>query len=304
MIQGRGEIRQLTMTRTRADAVLLFVTVIWGIAFVAQRFGSAHMSPLSFNAARFLLGGILVALFAWWRSSGGGGAFSIRCSRDGLALGTALALAALLQQIGVPQTTTANSSFLTIMNVIFVPLMSVLVGYRPRAIELVGACIAVVGAYLMSVDGEFSVHPGDWWVLASALFWAVHIVLISLISSRHDPFKLAAEQFLVCGLLSLAGALIFEDRANQNIIGAMPSILFAGGVSVALAYTLQVVAQRNVTPSHAVIILSLEGVFGALAGWVLCDESMTQRAILGAVILTAGVILAQVPAGGSEGVRT
>jgi drug/metabolite transporter (DMT)-like permease len=281
------------MTKRRADLVLLLVTSIWGVGFVAQRSGSAHMSALSFNAARFLLGGIIVALFVWWRRRGNNTASPIRLSKDGCALGGALAMAALLQQQGVPLTTTANVSFLTIMNVIFVPLLARFIGHLPRATEIVGACMAVVGAYFMSVDGSTSIHVGDWWVLASALFWALHIIVVSFACERHDPFELAAQQFLVCGVLSACGALIFEDLSNQSLILALPSILFAGGLSVAVAYTLQVVAQRHVTPSHAVIILSLEGVFGALAGWIFCGETMSLRAILGAGILTLGVIVAQ-----------
>jgi drug/metabolite transporter (DMT)-like permease len=179
------------------------------------------------------------------------------------------------------------------MNVIFVPALSRFIGHSPRLLEVVGACLAVVGAYYMSVDGNFSVHTGDWWVLASALFWALHILIVSCVSHRHEPLKLAAEQFLVCGLVSVLVAVFFEPLHTQNLVGALPSILFAGGISVAVAYTLQVVAQRHVTPSHAVIILSLEGVFGAFAGWLLCGESMSLRAILGASILTAGVVISQ-----------
>jgi drug/metabolite transporter (DMT)-like permease len=281
------------MTKRQADVILLFVTSIWGLAFVAQRAGSEHMSALSFNAARFLMGGTLVALVVVWRGLQRGEIAGLRLSRDGAILGVVLALAALLQQQGVPHTTTANVSFLTIMNVIFVPALSRLIGHTPRLIEICGACVAVVGAYFMSVSGDFTVHVGDWWVLGSALFWALHILLISLVSERHEPLKLAAEQFLVCGLISLLGAFVFEVQESQNIQAALPAILFAGGASVAVAYTLQVVAQRYVTPSHAVIILSLEGVFGALAGWILCGESMTSRAIAGAGILTVGVIAAQ-----------
>jgi len=260
---------------------------------VAQRSGAAHMNALSFNAARFLLGGVLVVLFMLWQRRNRSKCAGPWLTKDGCALGVALALASLLQQLGVPLTTTANVSFLTIMNVIFVPVLSRFIGHAPRGIEIIGSCMAVLGAFFMSVDGDFSVHSGDWWVLASALFWALHVILISSVSARHDPLKLAAEQFLVCGLLSAVGALLFEELSAQNVVGALPAILFAGGLSVAVAYTLQVVAQRYVTPSHAVIILSLEGVFGALSGWLLCGESMTARAITGASILTAGVIVAQ-----------
>jgi drug/metabolite transporter (DMT)-like permease len=206
----------------------------------------------------------------------------------------------MLQQHGVPLTTTANVSFLTIMNVIFVPALALFIGHTPRVFELMGACMAVVGAYFMSVSQDFSVHPGDWWVLGSALFWALHIVIMSLVSQRHDSLRLAAEQFLVCGMLSALGAVIAEPISSQNISAALPAILFAGCVSVAIAYTLQVVVQRHVTPSHAVIILSLEGVFGAFAGWLLCQESMSSRAIFGASILTAGVVVAQLRVAGSR----
>jgi drug/metabolite transporter (DMT)-like permease len=280
------------MTSRKADAALLLVAIIWGIAFVAQRLGSAHMTPLSFNAARFIVGGGIVAIVATLRRP------SYErpkrwLTKQGSALGIALAVAAMLQQQGVPLTTTANLSFLTIMNVVFVPLLGFFVGHRLKRHELFGAVLAVVGAYVMSVGGEFSVHPGDWWVLASAIFWAIHIILIGRVSFRQEALPLAAQQFLVCGVLSALGAFVLEDWANQQILAALPALLFSGVVSVAIAYTLQLVAQPAVTPSHAVIILSLEGVFGALAGWILCGEAMSARGIIGASVITAGVIIAQ-----------
>lgn len=280
------------MTSRKADAVLLLVAIIWGVAFVAQRFGSDHMTPLSFNAARFILGGGIVAFVATLRRRSNGEP-KFRLTKEGTALGIVLALGAMLQQQGVPLTTTANLSFLTIMNVVFVPLLGLFVGHRPQGHELFGVALAVVGAYVMSVDGEFSVHVGDWWVLASAIFWAIHILLIERVSFRQEALPLAAQQFLVCGVLSALGAFLLEDWSNQQIWAALPAVLFAGVVSVAIAYTLQLVAQPTVTPSHAVIILSLEGVFGALAGWLLCGEAMSARAIIGASVITAGVIITQ-----------
>ena len=281
------------MTKRQANVILLAITIVWGLAFVAQRSGSEHMSALSFNAARFLLGGSLVAMYSLWKTPCVRSCSNFCLTRDGLILGCTLTLAALLQQHGVSQTSTANVSFLTIMNVIFVPMLARFIGYAPRLLEIVGAGMAVVGAYFMSVEGDFSVRSGDWWVLGSALFWALHILLISLRAHLHNPLKLASEQFLVCGIMSTIGAFALEDIHSQNITAALPAILFAGAISVAVAYTLQVVAQRYVTPSHAVIILSLEGVFGALAGWLLCGESMSVRAMAGASILTLGVVVAQ-----------
>lgn len=281
------------MTHRQADIILLVVAVIWGFAFVAQRLGASHMGPLSFYAARFLLGGGIVAVVAVVRFHRSCQRPRVWLTKEGCALGAALALAALLQQQGVPLTTTANLSFLTIMNVIFVSLLGRCIGQRPRRSEVVGAALAVIGAYVMSVGGNFSVRPGDWWVLASALFWAIHILLLGHVSLRQEPLHLAAQQFLVCGMLSAFGALFLEDWSNQQIVPALPGVLFAGVVSVAIAYTLQVVAQPAFTPSHAVIILSLEGVFGAFAGWVLCGEVMSLRGMVGAAVLTAGVIFAQ-----------
>ena len=281
------------MTYRQADIILLLVAIIWGFAFVAQRLGASHMGPLSFNAARFLLGGGIVAVVVVLRFCRSCQRPRVWLTKEGCALGAALAIAALLQQQGVPRTTTANLSFLTITSVIFVPVLGRCIGHTPQRSEFIGAALAVVGAYVMSVGGNFSVRPGDWWVLGSALFWAVHILLLGHVSFRQEPLHLAAQQFLVCGALSAFGALFLEDWSNQQIGAALPGILFAGVVSVAIAYTLQVVAQPAVTPSHAVIILSLEGVFGAFAGWLLCGEAMSVRGMVGAGVLTAGVIVAQ-----------
>jgi drug/metabolite transporter (DMT)-like permease len=281
------------VSNRQANLILLLVTIIWGFGFAAQRAGSEHLSALSFNAARFLLGSVIVAAIIFTRDRLRGTTSQYALSKNGACLGIVLTLAALCQQIGVAKTTTANASFLTITNVVFVPLLSCCIRVTPRPLEICGAALTIAGAFFMTIDRQLHIQSGDWWILTSALFWAIHIILLSQGSNRPDSLRLAAEQFFVCGALSFTAALWHEPFELQAWEAALPAILFAGAVSVAIAYTLQVVAQQFVTPTHAVIILTLEGVFGALAGWLIYGESMSARAICGAIIITIGVTVTQ-----------
>src|SRR5690606_5032309 len=208
-------------------------------------------------------------------------------------MGVALALGINLQQVGLLFTTVTNSGFITGLYVIVVPLLGLFIGQRSGLGIWLGAGLAVVGMFLLSVGEGFSVASGDWLQLAGAFVWGIHVLLVGFFASRHDPLRLAMIQFVTCAIISLALALLLETISLDNIIAAGPAILYGGIFGVAIGFTLQVVAQQHAIASHAAIILSLEAVFAAMAGALLLGEMLPLRGYVGAALMFAGMLLAQ-----------
>ena len=279
-----------------ADILLLITAAIWGFAFVAQRLGNAHMGPFTFNAIRFTLGGLaLLPLFLRQRKH------EVRRPElpfrkailPALLAGLALFAGATLQQVGLLGTTAGKAGFITGLYVIFVPLVALTWGRKTHWGHWLGAILAVVGLYFLSVGKGFTVSPYDLIVLVGAFVWAGHVHLIDRYSGRIGPIRLSIIQSLVCGVLSALVAIFTEEINLTGIIGGIWPILYGGLLSVGLAYTLQVVAQRTADPSHAAIILSLEGAFAALGGWLVLNESLPLRGLLGCVLMLAGTLVSQ-----------
>lgn len=283
----------------RADLTLLLVAAIWGFAFVAQRLGMDHLGPFSFNGCRFLLGAVsLLPLLLVFRPKAGA-TDPKAMFRGSITAGILLFLGASLQQAGLLWTSAGNAGFITGLYIIIVPLMGLLLGHITRLNTWLGGLLAVVGLYFLTVDtntgASFTINSGDLLVLGSAFFWAAHVVVIGRLASQLDNLRLAIIQFMICALLSFIVALIFEQDSLSlsNIVLAWQPIAYAGLLSVGVAYTLQVVAQRNAPASHAAIIMSLEAVFAALGGWWLLDEGFSNRALIGCTLMLAGMILSQ-----------
>ena len=266
----------MTASRTlRTDALLLLAAAIWGFAFVAQRAGMAHVGPFTFNAARFGLGALVLLPFigAAARSQ----FRSTEAWRGGALAGAVLFAGASLQQWGIVTTTAGKAGFITGLYVIIVPLLGLLEGRRTGRGTWLGAALAVAGLYLLSVKEGFQVGRGDLLVLGGAVLWAMHVLIIARLTRRHEPRLIAFQQFAVCGLLSLLAALFVEPGSAAGLGGALLPVLYAGILSTALAFTLQVVAQKRAHPSHAAVLLSFEAVFAVLGGIWLLDETLGLR---------------------------
>jgi len=283
----------------RADSLLMATAIIWGTGFVAQRVGMTYVGPLTFNGARFALGamvllpiagrsepnsqmdpGLVESLTGWPALYGG------------VLAGLVLFVAATLQQVGLVFTSAGKAGFITGLYVIIVPLLGLFWGHRPGWGGWLGACLATGGLYLLSITGVMTFAPGDLWVLAGAFFWAVHVLLLSWLSPRMNGIKLACGQYAVCALLSLIGAGFTEDITLNGMRGALTAILYGGVISVGVAYTLQVIAQRDAPPIHAAVILSLEAVFAAIAGWLVLDEMLSTRGLIGCILMFSGMLTA------------
>ncbi|MDG4549361.1 MAG: DMT family transporter [Candidatus Contendobacter sp.] len=285
----------------KAEALLLLAAVIWGFAFVAQRVGMDHVGPFTYNGVRFVLGVLSLLPLLWlgrrsvvpiapngWRPILGGG----------LLAGLILFAGASLQQVGIVHTTAGKAGFITGLYVVIVPVLGLFWGHRTPWSTWAGAALAVAGLYLLTLTDDFTLAEGDGLVLLGALFWAGHVLVIGWLSGRHvEPVLLACLQFVVCGVLSLAVAVVTEPITLAGLWGGAMPILYGGLLSVGVAYTLQVVAQRDAPPAHAAIILSLETGFAALGGWLLLNETLSGRGLLGCALMFAGMLISQLGLG-------
>lgn len=281
----------------KSNVMLLIAAAIWGFGFVAQRLGMNYLEPFGFNSARFLLGSFSLLPLLWFLSRQKVNLETKpnhSLTKGGIICGLVLFAAATLQQYGLFYTTAAKAGFITGLYLILVPIIGILLKHTTGMTTWLGAVLAVVGLYLLSINDDFTMSLGDTLIFIGALFWAFHILVIDHFSGRIDPIQLSAVQFLVCGLLSLGVSLIIETPTLSGAIAGWQPILFAGVVSVGIAYTLQVIAQKNAKPSHAAIIMSLEAVFAAMGGVWLLDESLSPRAWLGCGLMLAGMLLSQV----------
>ena len=277
------------------DLLLLLTAMIWGFAFVAQRVGMRFIEPFTYNGVRFAVGTVsLLPLLYLRRQARGRRAGDPRTTvLVGIGAGLFLYIAASLQQIGLVYTTAGKAGFITTLYVVLVPLFGIIVGRGTGVAGWIGVLLAVTGLYLLSVREGFSISPGDLLVLASAVFWALHVLFIDRYGPGVDSIALSVIQFAVCSVLCVVTSLLFESPSLEGIRSATVPILYGGLFSVGIAYTLQVVAQKNAPPSHAAILLSLEGAFAALGGWMLIGEVLDPRALAGCILMFAGMLSSQ-----------
>jgi drug/metabolite transporter (DMT)-like permease len=208
-------------------------------------------------------------------------------------LGITVFAAASLQQVGLVYTTPGNAGFITGLYVVIVPIIGFLWGQRPNAGTWTGALLAAAGLYLLSVTDELTISFGDKLELVSAFIWAIQILFVGWLSPKIDPLKLAMIEFSACSLLSLTTAFIFEEIALKALFQAAIPILYSGILSVGVAFTLQVVAQKNAHPAHAAILFSLESVFAAFGGWIILNETIGPRGLIGCTLMLSGMLLSQ-----------
>ncbi len=283
--------------RVKANLLLLIVAAIWGLAFVAQRMGMDHLGPFGFNAARFLLGALsllpLTLVFRTRAEQTETGPLL----HGGLTAGLLLFCGASLQQAGLLYTTAGNAGFITGLYIVLVPVAAFMLGHAVNRSIWAGASLALLGLYFLSINETMVINKGDLLEFLGAGFWAAHVLLIGRLAPHLDGLRLSVIQFLVCGFLCLGVALVFEQDSFtvQNLIAAWRPVAYAGLLSVGVAYTLQVYAQKHTPASHAAIIMSLEAVFAAIGGWLILQEVLSGRALAGCALMLVGMLLAQLP---------
>lgn len=282
-----------------SDFLLLVTAAIWGIAFAFQRIGMAHVGPFTYTAARFSLGAaVLLPLALWSLRKGLFTGFRTRSDASAYLPGGVLAGLALfggisLQQVGLVYTTAGKAGFITGLYVVIVPILGLLWRSRTTSGTWLGAVLAAIGLYLLSVTAEFRMARGDILVLCGAFVWAVHVHILARLAPRFDPLMLAVVQYVVCALISWVCALAMETVRWPAMVAAATAILYGGILSVGIAYTLQIVAQRHAHPAHAAVLLSLESVFAAIGGWLMLGETLSYRAGAGCALMLCGMLVSQ-----------
>ena len=275
---------------------------IWGTAFVAQSVSTDYVGPFAFNAARSIIAFfVLWAVAAIFKKAGEKKGTPVKggSRRDliigGICCGLVLAAAANFQQAGLADTAPGKAGFITALYVVLVPVMGIFFRRRASLPVWLGAVLAVLGLYLLCIKENFSVEKSDLLVLACAFIFALHIMCIDHFVQKVDGVRLSCVQFLTAGVVSAVLSLIFENQSLAGIWHCILPILYVGVFSSGVAYTLQILAQKDADPTVVSILLSLESVFSVLAGAVILGDRLSGREYTGCVLMFAAVVLAQLP---------
>jgi len=278
------------------ELLLLMVAMIWGPTFVAQQIGMQKgLGPMTFNGFRFALGCLCLIPAILWRKktvalTAGEAKLPAKWS---LSAGLFLFAAASFQQIGLQYTSSANSGFITGFYILFVPLIGLLFGHKAPKSLWAGIAVCLIGFYLLSVTGKFAVSRGDWLTLICVVPWACQILVIDHVAGKGDPVQIACLQFAVCAVLSALAGLLFETCTFSQVKAASGAVAYAGILSVGVAYTLQVVCQKRCPAAPAAVIMSMEAVFAALAGYLVLHQTLTRRALAGCGLILCGMLIVQ-----------
>ena len=283
--------------------ILLLTTVIWGCAFVAQSVGMDHIGPFTFQAVRCLLGvlALLPVIFLFDLKKTDGKTYISRwCDpklwKAGILCGIALFVASGAQQVGLIDTDAGKAGFLTSMYIVIVPFLGLFFRKKLSPATVLGVLVAVAGLYLVSGAGATGMAPSDMLMVLCAFAFAVQIVLVERLGMDMDGLRLNCVQCLVCSVLSAVVMAFTEAPVLGDLINCALPLAYAGCLSMGVAYSLQIIGQQKVDSVPAAIIMSLESVFAALAGWLLLNERMSPRELTGCGLLFTAVILSQIPA--------
>ena len=282
------------------SSLLLFLAAcIWGVAFVAQSVGMEYMGPFTFNGTRFLIGGtVLLPLVAIRIKKKKNTPEEIPAAltwKGGIYCGLAICLASLSQQIGIMYTTVGKAGFITTLYIIIVPVLGLFLHRKVEGKVWKAALVAAAGMYLLCINESFSIGKGDALVCLCAVIFSIHILVIDHFSPKTDGVALSCIQFYTAGLICILGAFLLEEPSWNQIFSGIVPLLYAGVMSCGVAYTLQIIGQKNLDPTVASLILSLESAVSVLAGWFILGQALTVKELFGCALVFAAVIWVQMP---------
>ena len=286
--------------KTKNALMLILTAFIWGTAFVAQSMGMDYLGPFTFNGVRSIIGGIaLLPCIAMLNKINGASGKTEGNRKDlimgGAACGILLFTASSLQQVGIQYTTAGKAGFITAFYIVIVPVLGIFLKKKIGWKVWLAVALALAGLYFLCITEEFAVGKGDILIFLCALVFSAHILVIDHFAPRADGVKMSCIQFFVCGFVSFPFMFLLETPRISAMLDGIIPLLYAGVLSCGVAYTLQIVGQKNVNPAVASLILSLESCFSVLAGWLVLGERLSVREASGCALMFAAIILAQLP---------
>ena len=290
----------------RNSLLLLLTATIWGVAFVAQSVSMDYIGGFTFNAVRNLIGALTLLPVIWGlgKTKAPEEKKRIQASSDrktlitgGICCGILLCFASNFQQFGIKYTSVGKAGFITACYIVIVPIIGIFLKKKCSPFIWIAVILSLCGLYLLCLTpGEgFAIGKGELLVLICAFLFSLHILVIDYFSPKTDGVKMSCIQFLVCGILTAIPAIILEHPSLSSFSGAWGATLYAGVMSCGVAYTLQIVGQKNINPTVASLILSLESCISVLAGWIILGQKLSTREIIGCVVMFGAIVLAQLP---------
>ena len=287
----------------------ILTALIWGTSFVAQSTSTEHVGAFTFNAARSLVGALarLVVIQIFKAANKRKEAPAAQPEEQsaptgsrntliigGICCGVALSIACNLQQMGIAGTSAGKTSFITTLYVVLVPICGLFLKKKVSPVIWISVMLAVAGLYCLCIKEDFSIAPSDFLVLLCAFGYTLHILVIDYFTQKVDGVKMSCIQFFTCAVISGILMFIFETPSWADLSGCIGSVLYVGIFSSGVAYTLQILAQKDSNPTVVSLLLSLESVFGAVSGAIFLHETMSGKELIGCVLMLIAVVLAQI----------
>ena len=292
--------KSMKKEQIKGSLLLFLAAIIWGVAFVAQSVGMDYVGPFTFNCVRTLIGGLVLIPCIVFLNRG-----KVKKKTDftekkrlllgGICCGVALTTGSTLQQFGIMYTTVGKAGFITAFYIIIVPILGLFLGKKCGLSVWISVVIALAGLYFLCITDGFSIGKGDIYVFLGAIAFSIHILVIDHFTQFNDGVKMSCIQFFVCGILCFVPMMLFEHPEISMILLAWKPILYAGVMSCGVAYTLQIVGQKNMNPTVASLILSLESVTSVIAGFLVLHQNLSHRELIGCGLMFVAIVLAQLP---------
>lgn len=287
---------------SKSNLLLILASIIWGCAFVAQNVGMNYIGPWTFSTIRFLIAGFSLLAIIPILDKKRTHVIRPKTKEEKMKLllgsvlcGLALSIGSIVQQIAMLTVPVAKAGFLTTLYVLFVPMITLLFGKKIPLKVWIGIAMALCGLYLLSMAGNLAIGIGEILLILAAFLFAIHIIIIGHFSTRVDPVRLSCGQLLIGGFATVIPMIVIEKPTIGSILAAYIPLLYTGIFSSCVAYTLQIFAQKEANPTIAGMLLSLESVFAALAGYLILHQVLNTRELIGCVVIFIAIVIAQLP---------
>ena len=287
---------------SKSNLLLILASIIWGCAFVAQNVGMNYIGPWTFSTIRFLIAGFSLLAIIPILDKKRTHVIRPKTKEEKMKLllgsvlcGLALSIGSIVQQIAMLTVPVAKAGFLTTLYVLFVPMITLLFGKKIPLKVWIGIAMALFGLYLLSMAGNLAIGIGEILLILAAFLFAIHIIIIGHFSTRVDPVRLSCGQLLIGGFATVIPMIVIEKPTIGSILAAYIPLLYTGIFSSCVAYTLQIFAQKEANPTIAGMLLSVESVFAALAGYLILHQVLNTRELIGCVVIFIAIVIAQLP---------